>query len=92
MAPAQDAIESGRESCVILTRSDWHPNCLPLCQSGNPLLLAEPGTADMGQSMAIRTREPSPLWVWLAIALLAVGGGAYAMAVLVFEHFTAVGG
>jgi hypothetical protein len=46
----------------------------------------------MGQSMAIRTREPSPLWVWLAIALLAVGGGAYVMAVIVFEYFTAAGG
>jgi hypothetical protein len=42
--------------------------------------------------MAIKTRESSPLWVWLAIALLAVGGGAYAMAAFVFEYFTAAGG
>jgi hypothetical protein len=42
--------------------------------------------------MAIKSRESSPLWVWLAIALLAVGGGAYTMAVVVFEYFTAAGG
>jgi hypothetical protein len=92
MASAQDAIEArSRKPCVILTRSNWHSNCLAYA-SRKTRSSVEPVTADMGQSMAIKTRESSPLWVWLAIALLAVGGGAYAMAAFVFEYFTAAGG
>jgi hypothetical protein len=34
-----------------------------------------------------RVRESSPLWVWLAIALLALGALAYAVGVTVIEYF-----
>ena len=43
--------------------------------------------------MAIkRVREASPLWVWLAIALLALGATAYAASIAVIEYLTAAAG
>ena len=40
--------------------------------------------------MAIKkVRESSPLWVWLAIALLALGTFAYVTGVAVIEYFMA---
>jgi hypothetical protein len=40
--------------------------------------------------MAIKkTREASPLWVWLALALLACGALAYVAAVSVIEYLLA---
>jgi hypothetical protein len=43
--------------------------------------------------MAIkRVREASPLWVWLAIALLAIGAIAYVAAASVVEYLMAAAG
>lgn len=40
--------------------------------------------------MAIkRVRESSPLWVWLAVALLVLGAAVYATGVIVIEYFMA---
>jgi hypothetical protein len=40
--------------------------------------------------MAIKkAREPSPLWVWLAFALLAFGAIAYVTVVSIIEYLTA---
>ena len=40
--------------------------------------------------MAIkRIREASPLWVWLAVALLVLGAIVYATGVAVMEYFMA---
>ncbi len=36
-----------------------------------------------------RVRESSPLWVWLALALLALGAITYATGVAVVEYFMA---
>ncbi len=42
--------------------------------------------------MAIkRLKEASPLWVWLALALLACGALSYAAAVWIMEYFMAAG-
>jgi hypothetical protein len=32
------------------------------------------------------TRESTPLWVWLAVGLLAIGTVAYVTAVFLFEY------
>ena len=32
------------------------------------------------------TKETTPLWVWLSVALLAIGTLAYVMAVYLIEH------
>jgi hypothetical protein len=43
--------------------------------------------------MAIkRIREASPLWVWLAVALLAFGAIAYVTALSVIEYLMAAAG
>ena len=40
--------------------------------------------------MAIKkAREPSPLWVWLAVALLAFGAIAYVTVVSIIEYLMA---
>jgi hypothetical protein len=42
--------------------------------------------------MAIkRLKEASPLWVWLALALLACGALAYVAAVSILEYFMTAG-
>jgi hypothetical protein len=46
-----------------------------------------------GKQMAIkRIREASPLWVWLAVALLAFGAIAYVTALSVIEYLMAAAG
>jgi hypothetical protein len=55
--------------------------------------MAESTAASLrGVRMAIRKlREASPLWVWLAIVLLACGAIAYVAAVSIMEYLMAAG-
>jgi hypothetical protein len=54
------------------------------------LFLNQRPAADTGHQMAIKkAREPSPLWVWLAFALLAFGAIAYVTVVSIIEYLTA---
>lgn len=39
-----------------------------------------------------RTRESSPLWVWFAVALLAIGTLSYVAVVSAMEYFMAAAG
>lgn len=58
---------------------------------GIPQLWVEAtAAAARGIRMAIKkSREGSPLWVWLALALLACGALAYVAAVSVMEYLMA---
>jgi len=90
--------------CVILTllthsAHDWHPELLGYQLLGyrhrlvgeiSSSFLNQGPAADTGNQMAIKkAREPSPLWVWLAVALLAFGAIAYVTVVSVIEYLMA---
>jgi hypothetical protein len=60
--------------------------------SPNCTIVARPGETSAAKDaaryrMSIRmTKETTPLWVWLSVALLAIGTLAYVTAVYLIEH------
>ena len=59
-------------------------------------MVARPGETNAAKDaafadMSIRmTKETTPLWVWLSVALLAIGTLAYVMAVYLVEHIIGI--
>ena len=55
-------------------------------------MVARPGETNAAKLRRLRmwsirmTKETTPLWVWLSVALLAIGTLAYVMAVYLIEH------
>jgi hypothetical protein len=73
--------------CVILTLaavfSQFEPDlhhCLP---AGGNERCQEAAPEGVGNQM---TKESTPLWVWLAVGLLAIGAVAYVTAVFLIEY------
>jgi hypothetical protein len=73
--------------CVILTLAvhflQFEPDlrhCLP---AGGNQRCQEAAPEDVGNQM---TKESTPLWVWLAVGLLAIGTVAYVTAVFLIEY------
>ena len=58
----------------------------------NCIIVVRPGETSAARNaahyrMSIRmTKETTPLWVWLSVALLAIGTLAYVTAVYLIEH------
>jgi hypothetical protein len=58
----------------------------------NCAMVARPGEINAAEMRRLRTwairmtKETTPLWVWLSVALLAIGTLAYVMAVYLIEH------
>jgi hypothetical protein len=81
--------------CVILTLAALFPqfepdlrHCLPAggnqrCQEAAPKGVGN----HVGNQM---TKESTPLWVWLAVGLLAIGAVAYVTAVFLIEYIMAL--
>ena len=77
--------------CVILTLaavfSQFEPDlhhCLP---AGGNERCQEAAPEGVGNQM---TKESTPLWVWLAVGLLAIGAVAYVTAVFLIEYIMAL--
>ena len=77
--------------CVILTLaavfSQFEPDlhhCLP---AGGNQRCQEAAPEGVGNQM---TKESTPLWVWLAVGLLAIGAVAYVTAVFLIEYIMAM--
>jgi hypothetical protein len=55
---------------------DRHPEAAAAMKRGNPMVVK-------------RIRESSPLWVWFAVALLAIGTLSYVAVVTMMEYLMA---
>ena len=77
--------------CVILTLAalflQFEPglrHCFPAGENQRCLEAAPEGVGNhVGNQM---TKETTPLWVWLAVGLLAIGTVAYVTAVFLIEY------
>ena len=90
MAPAGNVV------CVILTLAGEPRAALELPVAGvartSTVHVNPTAAATRGIRMAIKKlREASPLWVWLAVALLACGTLAYVAVVSILEYLMAGG-
>ncbi|MEH2527499.1 MULTISPECIES: hypothetical protein [unclassified Bradyrhizobium] len=79
------------QMCVILTLAAVFPqfepylrHCLP---AGGNQRCQEAAPEGVGNQM---TKESTPLWVWLAVGLLAIGTVAYVTAVFLIEYIMAL--
>ena len=77
--------------CVILTLAAVFPqfepdlhHCLP---AGGNQRCQDAAPEGVGNQM---TKESTPLWVWLAVGLLAIGAVAYVTAVFLIEYIMAL--
>jgi uncharacterized membrane protein len=72
-----------------------HPDAslpFPFYASRNCAIVARPGEINAARTRRSRawaismTKETTPLWVWLSVALLAIGGFTYAVTVYFVEY------
>jgi hypothetical protein len=77
-----------RRACVILTLADHfltkRIQFAPLSTPPGGNQRRKDAALDMWASKM--ARESTPLWVWLAVALLAIGAGIYVATVFVIEY------
>jgi hypothetical protein len=72
--------------CVMLTRASNFSRIEPDLRHSRPAgELSLPIAARDCMSIDM-TKETKPLWVWLSLALLAIGSVAYVTTVFLFEH------
>jgi hypothetical protein len=84
-------LSSGPErvaTCVILTRAcHFSDHAGPACG-----MVARPGKSVPPKKRRLRTwaigmsKETTPLWVWLSVALLAIGAATYVTTVYLIEY------
>jgi hypothetical protein len=73
--------------CVILTRAGICSLFEPKLHHCRPAGETSAAKDAAHYRMSIRmTKETTPMWVWLSVALLAIGTLAYVMAVYLIEH------
>jgi hypothetical protein len=77
--------------CVILTLAavflQFEPDFAPLSPGRGKQRCQVAAPEGVGNQM---TKESTPLWVWLAVGLLAIGTGAYVTAVFLIEYIMAL--
>jgi len=61
--------------------------CAIVCRPGENQRCQEAAPEGVGNQM---TKESTPLWVWLAVGLLAIGTVAYVTAVFLIEYIMAL--
>ena len=76
--------------CVILTLAalflQFEPDLRHCIPAGRNQRCQEAAPEGVGNQM---TKESTPLWVWLAVGLLAIGTVAYVTAVFLIEYILA---